>query len=130
AGDTKKPPTAPVSIGRCPSYDFEPLLERLTTMMDQIGGLGKRVAGKTVAVKVNLTGNARQGAVGLSAGRTYQVHPNMVLATATLLDKAGAKRIRFLESTYQLGPIEDYFLAAGWDLEALGKLSAHVEYED
>src|SRR5207248_1320147 len=82
AGEKKKP-SAPVSIARCRSYDVDALLRRLHTMADQLGGLRKLVAGKTVAVKVNLTGNPRQAAFGLPAGRTYQVHPNLVLATAT-----------------------------------------------
>jgi uncharacterized protein (DUF362 family) len=119
-----------VSIARCRAYDLDVVLRDLQTMMDQLGGLSKLVAGKTVAVKVNLTGNPRQPALGLPASRTYQVHPHVVLATAQLLDRAGAKRIRFLEGTYQKGPMEAYFQGAGWDLAALSGLKAAVEYED
>ena len=125
-----KAPTAPVSIARCEDYDSATLLARLETMTDQLGGLQKLVAGKAVAVKVNLTGHPRQNAVGLSAGRTYQVHPNLVLATATLLDRAGAKRIRFLEGIYDRAPMEQHLKTAGWDLNALAALLAKVEYED
>jgi uncharacterized protein (DUF362 family) len=125
-----KNPTAPVSLGRCSNYQPETLLPKLATLMDQIGGLTKLVAGKTVAVKVNLTGDVHQPALGLPPGRTYHVHPNVVLATATLLDRAGARRIRFLEGTYQNGPMEDYLQAAGWDMKALAALKAKVEYED
>jgi uncharacterized protein (DUF362 family) len=123
-------PTSPVAIARCRSYEADPLLNELARLMDQIGGLTKLVAGKTVAVKVNLTGDVHQPAVGLPPGRTYHVHPNVVLATATLLDRAGARRIRFLEGTYQNGPMEDYLQAAGWNLRALAALNARVEYED
>lgn len=123
-------PTSPVSIARCPSYNADVLLQELATMMDQLGGLQKLVAGKTVAVKVNLTGDVHQPALGLPPGRTYHVHPQVVLATATLLDRAGARRIRFLEGTYQNGPLEDYLQAAGWDLKSLAALKARVEYED
>jgi hypothetical protein len=125
-----KAPSAPVSIARCREYDLKEVARQLETMLDQLGGLRKLVAGKTVAVKVNLTGNARQKALDLPAGRTYQVHPQVVLATATLLDRAGAKRIRFLEGTYQKGPFEDLLKDAGWDLKALAALKAKVEYED
>ncbi len=125
-----KNPTSPVSIARCRTYDPDDVLGRLRTMADQLGGLGKLVSGKTVAVKVNLTGDVRQQALGLPAGRTYQVHPNVVLATATVLDRAGAKRIRFLEGTYQLAPLEEYVQGVGWDLKALAALKAKVEYED
>ena len=48
-------PTAPVAIARCASYGSE-LLPTLARMFDQLGGLGRLVAGKTVAVKLNLTG--------------------------------------------------------------------------
>jgi len=102
----------------------------MQALADQLGGLGGLVAGKTVAVKVNLTGHPRQEALGLPAGRTYQVHPDVVLATALLLDRAGAKRIRFLEGSYQPGPVEQLFQDAGWDLPALSRLKAAVEYED
>jgi len=79
---------------------------------------------------VNLTGDVHQTALGLPPGRSYHVHPHVVLATATLLDRAGARRIRFLEGTYQNGPMEDYLQAAGWDLKSLAALKAKVEYED
>jgi uncharacterized protein (DUF362 family) len=68
--------------------------------------------------------------LGLSAGRTFVVHPDVVLATATLLDRAGARRIRFVECTYQDGPFEPYLRQSGWDLDALAALKAKVEYED
>ncbi len=123
-------PSAPVSIARCKAYDREAVYRQLKTMMDQLGGLAKLVNGKTVAVKVNLTGNPRQQALGLPAGRTYHVHPDVVLATATLLDQAGARRIRFVECTYQNDPFEPYLRDAGWDLNALGALKAAVDYED
>ncbi len=123
-------PAAPVSIARCRDYEPGTVLPALQTMMDQLGGLGRLVAGKTVAVKVNLTGHPRQQALGLPASRTYQTHPAVVLALATLLDRAGAKRIRFLEGTYQREPLEKLLEVAGWDLKALAALKAKVEYED
>jgi uncharacterized protein (DUF362 family) len=125
-----KAPSSPVGIARCRDYQPDAVLKQLETLADQLGGLRERVSGKTVAVKVNLTGDVHQGALGLPAGRTYHVHPTVVLATATLLDRAGAKRIRFVEGTYQNGPMEEYLQAAGWDLKALGALRAKVEYED
>jgi uncharacterized protein (DUF362 family) len=126
----KSNPSSPVSIARCREYRREAVYQQLRAMMDQLGGLEKLVAGKTVAVKVNLTGNPRQKALGLPAARTFQVHPDVVLAAATLLDGAGARRIRFVECTYQDGPFEPYLRGAGWDLDALAALKAKVEYED
>jgi uncharacterized protein (DUF362 family) len=129
-GARPKNPTSPVSIARCRAYTLSAVLGRLEKMADQLGGLRKLVGGKSVAVKVNLTGDVRQKALGLHPGRTYHTHPNVVLATALVLDKAGAKRIRFLEGTYQNGPFEKYLQAAGWDMKALAALKAKVEYED
>ena len=126
----KSNPSSPVSIARCREYRREAVYQQLRAMMEQLGGLEKLVAGKTVAVKVNLTGNPRQNALGLPAARTFQVHPDVVLAAATLLDGAGARRIRFVECTYQDGPFEPYLRGAGWDLDALAALRAKVEYED
>jgi len=123
-------PSSPVSIARCRSYDPAVVLARLRTMMDGLGGLEKLVSGKTVAVKVNLVGDPRQVALGRPARRTYQVHPSVVLATAAILDGAGARRIRFVESTHQNDPFEDYLRRAGWDLNALTAIKTPVEFED
>ena len=51
-----KPAGAPVSIARCASYD-EDLTAILTGMFDQLGGLPRLVRGKTVTIKLNLTGS-------------------------------------------------------------------------
>ena len=62
-------PSLPVSIARCREYEPGAVLSQLQTMMDQLGGLTKLVAGKTVAVKVNLTGDVHQPALGLPGGQ-------------------------------------------------------------
>jgi uncharacterized protein (DUF362 family) len=123
-------PTAPVSIGRCRQYDPAAILATLETMMDGIGGIRDLVGGKTVAVKVNLVGNPRQGTAGLPSGRTYQVNFAMVEAVGALLGRAGAKRVRFLESSHQTRPFEEFLLGAGWDLKTLERLEVPVELED
>ena len=51
-----KPPTSPVAIARCTSYGKE-MYQVLSHLMDQVGGIRKLVKGKTIAVKLNLTGN-------------------------------------------------------------------------
>lgn len=98
--------------------------------MDKLGGLRPLVEGKTVAVKVNLVGNVRQDVHGKPANRTYQVHPTVVRALARLLENAGARRIRFLESTHQHEAFEPYLKAAGWDLNELTASKIPVEFED
>lgn len=123
-------PTAPVALARCETYDLAQVTERLSTLLDQTGGLKKLIAGKTVAVKVNLTGSPMNSALGLPAGRTFHVHPHVLEALAILLDKAGAKRIRFVEGTYSTAPIEQTLRAVGWDLSAFNALKVPVEFED
>jgi len=102
----------------------------LARMMDQLGGLDSLVGGKTVGVKVNLSGGSREPFRGLSAGRTYQVHPSIVHALAIVLDRAGAKRIRLLESTKMTTPLEQSLAIAGWDVHAFRTLKTLVEFED
>jgi uncharacterized protein (DUF362 family) len=130
AAVAKEGPSSPVSLARCREYRREAVYEALRSLLDRVGGLEKLVAGKTVAVKVNLTGNPKQPMLGLPAGRTFQVHPDVVFAVAALLDRAGARRIRFVECTYQDGPFEPYLRGAGWDLDGLVALKSKVEYED
>src|SRR6266436_2028435 len=98
-------PTSPVVLARCATYEVGDLATSLAIMMDQLGGLDRLIAGKTVGVKVNVSGGSREAFRGLSAGRTYQVHPSVVLALAIVLDRAGAKRIRLLESTKLTMPL-------------------------
>lgn len=123
-------PTATVGIERCASYALPMVVARLAAVIDRTGGLGALVRGKTVAVKVNLTGSPGGGALGLSPGRTYHVHPTVVQALAVLLARSGARRIRFLEGTYTRSPIENTLSAMGWDLSALSSVGIPVEYED
>jgi uncharacterized protein (DUF362 family) len=123
-------PTSPVALARCASYGPE-LLPTLTTMFDQIGGLGRLVKGKTVAVKVNLTGSpdTRYGYVPI--GHTTWTHPSVIAATLHLMDRAGAKRIRILEAPWKSAePVEEHILSAGWDPATLLRAASKVEFEN
>src|SRR5271154_2970114 len=87
--------TSAVAIQRCRSYD-NTLLESMTTLFDQLGGLGRVVKNKTVTVKLNLTGSPGLRFQGKPLGLTHYTHPNTAGALAYLLDRSGAKRIRFV----------------------------------
>ena len=56
SGNSRNLPSAPVAVARCTAYD-DNLSAILRTMADQIGGLGPIVKGKTVTIKLNLTGS-------------------------------------------------------------------------
>jgi uncharacterized protein (DUF362 family) len=123
-------PTAPVSIAKCPSYDGD-VTATLATMFDQIGGLERIVNGKTVTIKLNLTGSPGLRLKGRPLGVTHYTHPKLVGATAYLMGRAGARRIRFVESGWALsGPLEEYMLDSGWNVRALAGAAPGVEFEN
>jgi uncharacterized protein (DUF362 family) len=126
-------PTAPVSVAKVASYDLD-LVAQFERMFDELGGIGNRVRGKTVAMKLNMTGSSGRGRrVGISAGQTTWVHPSVVGALVAVFGKLGAKRVRLLESTFrkkQGGPLEDAMLEDGWDVNAIRTAAPLVEFED
>jgi len=126
----RTPPAAPVSVAKVRSYD-EDLVAQFRTMFDQVGGIGSQVQGKTVGIKVNLTGSSR--VEGYTAGDTHWVHPRVVGAVTAVLGQLGAKRIRILESAGGRRPdvkLEDKLLQGGWDVAALRNAAPLVEFED
>lgn len=119
-------PAAPVSIARCAGYDQD-LAGKLSKQFDQIGGIGRLVGGKTVAVKLNLTGGSRLGTY--TPGQTHWVHPELVGVCCQLMGRAGARRIRLLEGAGRGDSLEDKMLNAGWDVAALRTTAPAVEFE-
>lgn len=120
----------PVSLARHPSYD-EDLGPVMGRMFDQLGGLERMVRNKTVTVKLNLTGSPALRFQRKALGSTHYTHPGTVMAMVHLLDRAGAKRIRLVESAWaSSGPLEEYMLDAGWDVRALKGLSPKLEFEN
>jgi uncharacterized protein (DUF362 family) len=98
--------------------------------MDQIGGIGGLVKGKTVAVKLNLTGNPAGRFQGLTPGLTHWTNPDLVAACCYAFSRAGAKRIRLLESgSTPAASLEDYMMNGGWDLRKLRAAGAGIEFE-
>lgn len=121
-------PAPPVSIARCASYN-EDLAGILSTMFDQIGGLPRLVANKTVTVKLNLTGSPGLRFEGKALGLTHYSHPKTIEAMLYLMGRAGAKRIRLVESAWgTAGPLEEYMLDSGWNLRALRSAASGVEF--
>ncbi|MCW5977217.1 MAG: DUF362 domain-containing protein [Bryobacteraceae bacterium] len=130
ARPAKSAPTAPVAIARCDSYG-PPVHAALAKLFDQIGGLGKIVAGKTVAVKVNLTGGAGIRLWHEPAELAHWTHPDVITATIQLMSRAGARRIRILESFVQdVDPLEEHMLQAGWDPAEMLNAGSKVEMEN
>jgi uncharacterized protein (DUF362 family) len=125
-----KAPSAPVAIRRCQSYEPQEVYRELSAAMDAVGGLRDLVAGKTVVVKVNLTGPVRDFR-GRPASETYHIHPTFVEAFCALADQAGARRIVIVEALYYREPMEVILQKAGWDLQRLQSAGGHkVSWEN
>ena len=123
-------PSATVSIGKCVGYGAE-LVPTLDRMFDQLGGLGRLVGGRTVGIKLNLTGAPQLRLGSHPAGSAHWVHPRMVGAVVHLMDRAGARRIRLLESPWATAmPVEEYLFQAGWDARDFLSAGARVELEN
>lgn len=123
-------PTAPVSIVRCRSYGQE-LVPAMQEMFDGLGGLGSLVKGKTVAIKVNLTGSPEYRLGHTPAELAHWTHPRVIGATVHLLHRAGARRVRILECPWSTAePLEELMLAAGWEPNDILNAGGQVEFEN
>jgi uncharacterized protein (DUF362 family) len=123
-------PASPVALARCRAYD-DGVLSSLRKMFDQLGGIGGLVAGKTVAIKINMTGSLRARTGYRPAWNTRWSHPVVIGAAVHLIGEAGARRIRIVESsTEDDHPLEENFLIGGWDPADLLGAAAHVEMEN
>jgi uncharacterized protein (DUF362 family) len=87
------------------------------------------VRGKTVTVKVNLTGRPFAWLWGRPPGETYLTHGDTALGLARILIDEGARRVRFVESAPFREPMEEVLDLAGWDVRALLALP-QVEIEN
>jgi uncharacterized protein (DUF362 family) len=127
--DTAPAPAAPVSIAKCASYE-EDVTAKLATMFDQLGGLPGLVRNKTVTIKMNMTGGPRNRLNGAAPGLTHMVHPKVVAAAAHLMGRAGAKRIRFVESAWGPTVLQDGMQEVGFDVKDLASAATSVEFEN
>ncbi|HLV22356.1 MAG TPA: DUF362 domain-containing protein [Polyangiaceae bacterium] len=111
--------SASVALVRCQSYGTSVVAGALRQAFDLIGGIDTLVGGKTVTVKVNLTGDHFQRLFERSPGESYVTHGSTALALAGLLFERGARRVRFVESASFDARLEEVVVAAGWDVAAL-----------
>jgi uncharacterized protein (DUF362 family) len=119
---------ATVAIASCKGYGPE-VAAAMDRCFDQIGGIGSLVKGRTIAVKINLTGTNFTRFMDRHVGETYMTHEATVVALTRALFKAGAKRVRLLESTQSRAPLETSLGFAEWNLGALKGLG-DVEFEN
>jgi uncharacterized protein (DUF362 family) len=123
-------PTSRVAIGLCPEYNRQ-VVDTLSGMFDQLGGIGPLVRGKTVAIKLNMTGPANDKLKSMPNQMTHWVHPQVIGALVYLLGQAGAQRIRLLESApFGTKPLEEFMLSAGWQPRDFASAAPRVEFEN
>ncbi len=119
-------PACTVAIARCRAYaNFRP---QLSSAFDQIGGIDKLVRGKTVAVKLNLTGNPAN--FPLTPGLPYRTNGETVADVVYLLAKAGARRVRLIESFFPATQDLSLWARYGIDVNAIDNLGTKVEWEN
>ncbi len=100
-------------------------------MFDQLGGLGRLVKDKTVAIKINLTGSPGERVGYAPAALGHWTHPSIIGAAAYLIARAGARRIRILECAYCTAePLEEFMLRANWDPQLILGAAPVVEFEN
>ncbi|MBI4889642.1 MAG: DUF362 domain-containing protein [Acidobacteria bacterium] len=120
-------PATTVAVARAAAYD-KPMYDLLKKMTDQAGGLSGIVKNKTVALKLNLTGNP--GRFPVKEQLPYRTEPGTVLAMCQLMARAGAKRIRLLESFFPGGQEMDLWARYGLDIQAIENCGTKVEWEN
>jgi uncharacterized protein (DUF362 family) len=123
-------PTAPVAVSQCHSYGAESSAA-LARMFDQLGGLGSLVKGKTVGIKINLTGTPETRLGHYRSEQSHWTHYAIIGATIEQMFRAGATRVRLLESPWATtDPLEEYMLGGGWEPRDLLNAGPKVEMEN
>jgi len=119
-------PASPVAIVRCRDYaTFRP---RLSSAFDQIGGIEKLVRGKTVGIKLNLTGNPAN--FPLTPDLPYRTDGNTVADVVYVFAKTGARRVRIIESFFPATQDPGLWARYGIDVNAVNNLGTKVEWEN
>jgi uncharacterized protein (DUF362 family) len=114
-----------VAIQRCESFVPPVFRKKLDAALDLIGGIGSLVRGKTVTIKINMTGMRWDPCCGLPAEETYVTHPATLAALCAAVNDAGAQRIIVIENYYRNEPPEKILAAAGWDIAAIQSAGGH-----
>ena len=119
-------PASGVAIVRC--RDYHNFGTQLDQAFNQIGGIDKLVRGKTVALKLNLTGNPAK--FPLTPDLPYRTDPSSVAATVHLLAKAGARRVVIIESFFPASQDLALWSRYGLDVNGINTLGVPVEWRN
>jgi uncharacterized protein (DUF362 family) len=125
---TSRPGLATVAMVACRGYGGE-ARSAMEKCFDLLGGIGSLVKDKTVTVKVNLTGTDFSDFLERPVGETYMTHYDTALALGSLLFRAGARRVRLVESTTSRSELAESLAMANWDVKKLESLGP-VQFEN
>lgn len=119
-------PASTVGIVRC--RDYQDFTAGLASGFDQIGGIDNLVRGKTVALKVNLTGNPKN--FPLTPDLPYRTNGHTIASTVHLLANAGARRVRIIESFFPALQDPALWARYGIDVNGINNLGVQVDWEN
>ncbi len=119
---------AKVAIVACRSYGTE-VGKALDKCFGLLGGLAPLVKNKTATIKLNLTGTNFRPFLERPVGESFMTHYDTALALGRALFAAGARRVRFVESTQSKAELASTLALADWDVKALEALG-NVEFEN
>lgn len=119
-------PASTVGIVRC--KDYNNFTASLAKGFQQIGGIEKLVRGKTVALKVNLTGNPKNWP--LTPDLPYRTNGQAIASTVHLFAQAGAQRVRIIESFFPAEQDLSLWARYGIDVNAINNLGVKVDWEN
>jgi uncharacterized protein (DUF362 family) len=94
---------ARVATANVSTYDYQALRQNIESMFNALGGISDIVGGKTVGMKVNLTGGSGSSSVNaypVPPCELYWTHPEVVKVVGELAKDAGASKIYIVEAIY------------------------------
>lgn len=125
------PSVANAQVAIVPCYQYgSGVYPAMKKMLGLLGGIKRLVNNKTVTVKLNLTTTNFTYYLRRPVGETFMTHPDTALALLQLLFEAGAKRVRFVESTIRNETLEESLARGKWDLRAFKAAGKKVEFEN
>ena len=122
--------TANVGIVQCLNYgpEVHPAMKK---MFDLIGGITQLVKNKTVTVKMNMTtADWTNKFGGRHPGETFMTHADTALALAQILTEAGAKRVRFTESSPLREDLDSILSRGGWNIREFKAAGKKIGFEN
>jgi uncharacterized protein (DUF362 family) len=102
------PGSSTVAVREVQTYTRRELRNTLSQMFDDLGGISDLVNGKTVGIKINLTGGSGSANTTPPAVELFWTHPEVLKAVGELAKDAGAKKLYVVEAVYDWGSFTDF----------------------